>query len=123
MKLVLKSIDASRLHVLKDLLETNGIPALINGENTARIITPFLMTEPGLWVYFDEQLDEALKLIQDPDYEVINKVDMAEFNRIADSITDKPKSLNTALLYLASTMVIVLLGLIAAVKLLEWMLV
>ena len=123
MKLVLKSIDASRLHVLKDLLETNGIPALINGENTARIITPFIMTEPGLWVYFDEQLDEALKLIQDPDYEVINKVDMAEFNRIADSITDKPKSLNTALLYLASTMVIVLLGLIAAVKLLEWMLV
>lgn len=123
MKLVMKSIDSSRLHVLKDLLETNGIPALINGENTARMISPFLMTEPGLWVYLDEQLEEALKLIQDPDYEVINKVDMTEFNKIADSVTDKPKSLNTALLYLGATMVIVLLGLIVVVKVLEWMLV
>jgi len=101
MKRVIKSIDASQLHVLKDLLETNGIPALINGENTARIITPFLMTEPSLWVYLDEQRDEALRLIEDPDYEVVNKVDMIEFYKVADTVTDKPESLNTALVYLA----------------------
>ncbi|MDB4409760.1 DUF2007 domain-containing protein [Gammaproteobacteria bacterium] len=123
MKLVMKSVDASRLHVLKDLLETNGIPALINGENTARIITPFLMTEPALWVYLDEQLEEALQLIRDPDYEVVNKVDMDEFNSIADSITDKPESLNKALLYLGFTMAVVLLGLFVVVKVLEWIIV
>ena len=97
MKLITKSIDASQLHVLKELLEANGIPALINGENTARMITPFLMTEPSLWVYLDEQRDEALRLIEDPDYEVVNKADMVEFYKIADTITDKPESLNTAL--------------------------
>ncbi|MDH3830666.1 MAG: DUF2007 domain-containing protein [Gammaproteobacteria bacterium] len=123
MKRIIKSIDASQLHVLKDLLETNGIPALINGENTARIITPFLMTEPSLWVYLDEQRDEALRLIEDPDYEVVNKVDMIEFYKVADTVTDKPESLNTALVYLAATMAVVLLGLLALVKVLEWLLV
>ena len=123
MKRVIKSIDASKLHVLKDLLETNGIPALINGENTARIITPFLMTEPSLWVYLDEQRDEALRLIEDPDYEVVNKVDMIEFYKVADTVTDKPESLNTALVYLAATMAVVLLGLFVLVKVLEWVIV
>jgi hypothetical protein len=123
MKRVIKSIDASQLHVLKDLLETNGIPALINGENTARIITPFLMTEPSLWVYLDEQRDEALRLIEDPDYEVVNKVDMTEFYKVADTVTDKPESLNTALVYLGATMAVVLLGLFVLVKLLEWVIV
>jgi hypothetical protein len=123
MKRVIKSIDASQLHVLKDLLETNGIPALINGENTARIITPFLMTEPSLWVYLDEQRDDALRLIEDPDYEVVNKVDMVEFYKVADTVTDKPESLNTALVYLAATMAMVLLGLLVLVKVLEWVIV
>jgi hypothetical protein len=123
MKRVIKSIDASQLHVLKDLLEMNGIPALINGENTARMITPFLMTEPSLWVYLDEQRDEALRLIEDPDYEVVNKVDMIEFYKVADTITDKPESLNTALVYLGATMAVVLLGLFVLVQVLEWVVV
>lgn len=123
MKLVTKSLDASQLHVLKDLLETNGIPALINGENTARMITPFLMTEPSLWVYLDEQRDEALRLIQDPDYEVVNKVDMIEFYKVADAVADKPDSMSTALVYLGVTMALVLLGLFVLVKVLEWVLV
>jgi hypothetical protein len=123
MKLITKSIDASQLHVLKELLEANGIPALINGENTARMITPFLMTEPSLWVYLDEQRDEALRLIEDPDYEVVNKADMVEFYKIADTITDKPESLNTALVYLGATMAVVLLGLFVLVQVLEWLVV
>lgn len=123
MKLITKSIDASQLHVLKELLEANGIPALINGENTARMITPFLMTEPSLWVYLDEQRDEALRLIENPDYEVVNKADMVEFYKIADTITDKPESLNTALVYLGATMAVVLLGLFVVVQVLEWLIV
>jgi hypothetical protein len=123
MKLITKSIDASQLHVLKELLEANGIPALINGENTARMITPFLMMEPSLWVYLDEQRDEALRLIEDPDYEVVNKADMVEFYKIADTITDKPESLNTALVYLGATMAVVLLGLFVLVQVLEWLVV
>ena len=43
-----KSTDIVHLQVLKNLLEANGIPAVIKGENTARMISPFLMTEPTL---------------------------------------------------------------------------
>ena len=117
----MKSIDVSQLHVLKELLEANGIPALINGENTARAITPFLMTEPSLWVYLDDQLDEALELVNDPDYEVINKVDMKEFYEVADNVANHPASLNAALIYLGVTMGLVLLGLVVLFKTLEWM--
>ena len=116
----MKSIDVSQLHVLKELLEANGIPALINGENTARAITPFLMTEPSLWVYLDEQFDEALKLVDDPDYEVVNKVDMNEFYEVADNVANHPASLNATLVYLAMTMGLVLLGLVVLFKALEW---
>ena len=121
MRRLLKSIDTSQLHVFKELLEANGIPALINGENTARAITPFLMTEPSLWVYLDEQLDEAVKLMDDPDYEVVNKVDMAEFYEVADNITSHPATLNAALIYMGVTMGLVLLGLVVLFKVLEWM--
>ena len=79
MKLVIKNTDTFYLHSLKDLLEANGIPAVVQGENVARMVTPFILTEPGLWVYFDEQQDEAVKLVDDPEYEVQNKIDMAEF--------------------------------------------
>ena len=121
MKLITKSTDASHLHVLKELLESNGIPALINGENTARMITPFLMTEPSLWIYLDEQVDEALILVKDPDYEVINKVNMDEFYEAANNVIDKPASLNTALIHLGVTMGVLLLGMFVLVKILQWM--
>ena len=121
MKIITKSTYASHLQVLKELLEANGIPALINGENTARMITPFLMTEPSLWVYLDEQADEALKLVKDPDYVVINKVDMDEFYKVSNNVIDKPASLNTALVYLGVTMGLLLLGMFVLVKALQWM--
>ena len=79
------------------------------------------MTEPSLWVYLDDQLDEALKLLEDPDYEVINKVDMAEFYEVADNIAGQPASLNAALVYLGVTMGLVLMGLVVLFKALEWM--
>jgi len=121
MKRLLKSIDTSQLHVFKELLEANGIPAHINGENTARAITPFLMTEPSLWIYLDDQLEDALKLMRDPDYEVVNKVDMNEFYEVADDIASHPASLNAMLIYVAMTMGLVLLGLVVLFKTLEWM--
>jgi hypothetical protein len=122
MKLVTKSTDSSYLHVLKELLEANGIPAFIKGENTARVITPFIMTEPSLWIYLDEQIDEALKLVENPDYEVRNKVDMDRFHEVARNITDKPANLNKALIDLGFTMGLILLAMLVLIKLLQWML-
>ena len=98
MKFLTKSTDIVHLHVLKDLLEANGIPAVIKGENTARMISPFLMTEPSLWVYLDEQQIEAEKLILDPNYEVENKIDVNEFYSVTREVSENPKQLYNALL-------------------------
>ncbi len=120
MKRILKSADASRLHILKDLLETNGIPATINGENTARMITPFIMTEPSLWIYLDEQIDDALRLLENPDYEVMNKVDMDDFYEVARTIIDKPAGLGAAFVHIGLTMTVSLLVLFVCIKVLQW---
>ena len=98
MKFLTKSTDIIHLQLLKDLLEANGIPAVIKGENTARMISPFLMTEPSLWVYLDDQEDEAQKLILDPDYEVQSKVDVDEFYRLTSEVSENPKQLYNTLL-------------------------
>ena len=115
MKLVIKNTDTFYLQSLKDLLEANGIPAIIQGENTARMVTPFILTEPSLWVYFDEQVNEAIKLIDNPEYEVSTKVDIAEF------YNKKNKSNpNNALIHLVLTLCGVIAGLFFIIKVLEW---
>lgn len=98
MKLLTKSTDTIHLHILKDLLEANGIPAVVKGENTARMISPFLMTEPSLWVYLDEQLIEAEKVILDPNHEAEGKIDVDEFYSVTKEASENPNKLNDALL-------------------------
>ncbi|MEM1176132.1 MAG: DUF2007 domain-containing protein [Pseudomonadota bacterium] len=117
MKYLTKSTDIAYLYSLKGLLETNGIPAVIKGENTAQLITPFAMTEPSLWVYIDEQEDEAEKLILDPDYDVQGGIDVDEFYRLTKDVSENPKKLYESLLNLGigigllSVLVIVLVAL------------
>ena len=73
---------------------------MIKGDNIARMITPFLTTAPSLWVYLDDQLDEAEALILDPDYQVVNGVDMGEFHSATREVSANPQYLNEALLNL-----------------------
>ena len=117
MKLLTKSTDIVHLQVLKNLLEANGIPAVIKGENTARMISPFLMTEPTLWVYIDEQEAEAEKLILDPTYEVVNQVDVDEFYRLTRDVSENPKQMYDTLLNWAVGFGLVAVALILLPKL------
>ena len=118
MKFLTKSTDIIHLQILKDLLEANGIPAVIKGDNTARMISPFLMTEPSLWVYLDEQGEEAEKLILDPTYEVENKIDVAEFYRLTEDVAENPKQTYDMLLNWAVGIGVVMIALILLPKLL-----
>lgn len=117
MKFLTKSTDLVHLYVLRDLLEANGIPAVIKGENTARMISPFLMTEPSLWVYLDEQAGEAEKLILDPTYEVEHRIDVDEFHRLTLEASENPNELYTTLLNWAAGLIVVMVALILLPKL------
>ena len=69
MKLITKSSNMSYLHTLKALLDNNGIPAII-----------FSMYLPSLWIQSNEQFEDALKLISNYEYSIINKIDERKLN-------------------------------------------
>ena len=121
MKLVTKSRDTTYLYSLKGLLEANGIPADVQGENTARMITPLLMTEPSLWVYLDEQLSEAIELIHNDEYVVKNQISIEDFYEINKNITSDTTLMNEAYIKLALTVVGWMLGLFILFRILVWL--
>ena len=120
MKLIIKNTDTEDLYILKNLLESNGIPAFISGEDTARVL-PFLMSKPGLWVFLDEQYDEAIQLINNPDYDVINRVDIDDFYETANDPSKSTESLNSVLAGLVFFMVLLMLVLFIVINILQWL--
>ena len=121
MKLVTRSTDTSYLYALKGLLEANGIPASVQGDNTARMITPYLMTQPGLWVYLDEQHQDAINLVNDEDYIVMNKIDVDEFYKLNENITSDTSVMNEAYIKLVVNIFAWLLGAFLVFKFLVWL--
>ena len=105
---------------MKDLLEANGIPAFINGKNTSRIM-PFIITKASLWVHLSEQANEALSLINNHEYQVINKVDMDEYYKIKNEFKNNPSILNSALINLAVFIGSIMLGIFVLAKVLQWL--
>jgi len=120
MKLITKSADTSYLHIMRSLLEENGIPAVIHGVDTARMITPFI-TQASLWVYLDEQADEAANLVNNNEYIVINKIDIGEFYRINDDITSDTSVMNAAFLKLGGIILSWLIGAFILLIILKWL--
>ena len=76
MKMLIRDGDKQYLISLKERLEENGIPAVIQGEDTARMTIPAFLLEPTLWVYLDEQFEDAVQLINNPDYQVTSAIDV-----------------------------------------------
>lgn len=85
------------LLTLKEKLEENGIPAVIHGDNTARMIIPAFLLEPTLWVYLDEQFEDAVKLIDDPNHEVTTGIDVEDFYTREVTPDEQSKALNQVL--------------------------
>ena len=119
MKLIISDADNSELEAMKELLELNGIPAFINGKNTARLM-PFIITKASLWVHLSEQASEALLLINNPEYDVKNKVDMGEYYKIKNEFKTNPDNINNAIFSLALFIGLILLGMFILVKVLQW---
>ena len=86
MKLIAKDTDIDYLNSLQLLLEKNGIPAIVNEENTTQMGMSYVRGESSLWVYLDEQSNEALKLIKDPAYKVLHAVDVEQFYARSNSV-------------------------------------
>ena len=118
MKLLTSSSDSQYLSSMKHLLDENGIPAFVSNEDTNRMI-PIGIAKASLWVYIDEQYDEAMMLLKDPDYEVINKVDMETFHELENSMEDSKTSLVGALRDLLIRGVVLLMAMFLFIKIFD----
>lgn len=105
---------------MKGLLEANGIPAVIQGDNMARMFTP-LLVKPGLWVYLDSQAGEARALLEDPDYEVVERVDVAAFHAAGEESEEGRSMLNRALLKMGFYALLILIAMFLLIQLLRWL--
>ncbi len=118
MKMLTRDSDRQYLIELKQRLEENGIPAVIQGENAARMIVPILL-QPTLWVCVDEQFEDAVCLMDNPDHQVSSKIDMEEFYAMQPSAEQQARDLNAALLHLLLIVGAVMVGMYALIKVLE----
>jgi hypothetical protein len=115
MKLLAKNGDVQYLQSLRQRLEENGIPATIQGENTARMLVPSVAFEPTLWVYIDEQYAEARELLGDPEHVVSNRVDVSSFYANLPSESEQRELLSGAFHHMgmvAGVLVLVILFLL-----------
>ncbi len=96
MKLLIDSDDNEYLSNQQHLLESNGIPAYISNRDSNRVI-PFGISKAGLWVYMDEQYDEAMALLKDPNYVVQKQIDMAQFRELAEEIEQDRSGFNATM--------------------------
>jgi len=107
------------LESLKNRLEDNGIPAVIQGDDTARMTIKRFLLEPTLWVYLDEQFDDAVKLMMNPEHYVRKKVNVHEFYTSQPTEHEQNKLLNEALVHLGLFMGVIMLGMFLFIKILD----
>jgi len=111
MKMLTRDGDQIYLESVMELLESNGIPASIQGTETARMIYPRVVFEPSLWIYLNGQFEDAVNLINDPNYKVTAGIDVEEFY----SNQPTKEETNTQLFNLIATgSAYVLVGILAA---------
>mgnify|MGYP000163892191 FL=1 len=109
------------LIALRDLLEANGIPAMIQSDDTGRMLTPFLTRGQSLWIYIDNQEDEARALLEDPEHVVANPVDVEAFYELTRDIRDDPSVMNRVMIHLGITVGLILILMLLVIPLIRWL--
>jgi hypothetical protein len=118
MKLLFTDGNLNYLNAMKSRLEQNGIPAYISNTEAARNI-PFVSSQQGLWVYLDEQYNDAISLLNDPEHIVQSGIDIDEFYEVANELKQDKSSLNNALGDIFVRGLILLAGMFLFIKLFD----
>lgn len=106
MKMLIRDSSVEYLESLQVQLEDNGIPSVIQGTETARMITSKVLFEPSLWVYLDDQFEDAAKLIANPEHRVTTGIDLEDFYASQPDQKEMNTAVNNALGNLAAYVVL-----------------
>ena len=105
--------DKAELEGVRLLLESKGIPVFVGNEAGARnmgFLTPG--RQQTLWVVFDEQLDDALALMADPEHVVDEPVDIEAYQSQSDHMEAHTRNQVFRMVMLGGLAVVVLVGLL-----------
>jgi hypothetical protein len=86
MKLITETVDPNELIQLRILFESKGIPIFVSNEDAARnfgLIYP--ARKYGIFVLYEEQHADAVRLLEDDSHVVINAIDMDEHRAFMQS--------------------------------------
>ena len=85
MKLLCRANSLEKANELKASLEMAGIPAMISGENFSALRIPLFPNNHGVFIYLDEQYNDAQKVIADPNYMAESAIDVEDFYQLLES--------------------------------------
>ena len=108
MKLLYHASDLEEASQLKATLETAGIPAMISGENFSSLRIPLFPDNHGVFIYLDEQYNDALRLISDPGYIPETAIDVEQFYELMDSETVR-RNINKGYLVILGWVLVILI--------------
>jgi len=90
MQLLFESESSEKINSTKELLESRGIPVFISGTESFRMRPLLVLYRKGVWVCLDEQFDDAVMLLKNPDHEVSNPVDVDAFHSSLEQLQREP---------------------------------
>jgi len=115
MELVYQSVDQADVNYIMSLLEDNGIPSFITNENTNNL-RRHSFSGMGVFVHINSQLEEAIKLINNPKYIVKNKVNIIEYYEHINNTVNKSEVnshiINTLVKTLSGLLLLAVIGII-----------
>jgi hypothetical protein len=80
MKIVCQCSELVEAERIKNLLEDKGIPANITGQEAYHLQLAALVSRPlAVWVYLDEQVDDAKTCLDNPEHLVHNALNIENF--------------------------------------------
>ena len=85
MKLLYRANSLEEANESKAILELAGIPVMISGENFSGLRLPFFPNNLGVFIYLDEQYNDAQKVIADPNYMAESAIDVEDFYQLLES--------------------------------------
>lgn len=111
MKLLYRANSLEEANELKASLEMAGIPAMISGENFSALRIPLFPNNLGVFIFLDEQYNDALRVMDNPEFIPETAVDTEEFYQLLDSDEFRHK-INTGYLTIMVWLVCIILLLI-----------
>ncbi|MEJ2142655.1 MAG: DUF2007 domain-containing protein [Gammaproteobacteria bacterium] len=112
MKEVYRTQSLEEANEIKSRLESAGIPVMISNEHFSALRIPLFPNNLGVFIYLDEQYNDACRVLTDTDYSPDSAVDIEQFYQLLESDEFKHSVNSGYLIILAWTVSLMLIAML-----------